>query len=312
MQRQQNRFVYSNGRKNLRANKISSQFKRRVTEKKARILGYDARYLHFPVVRATSGKVALVCFHGWLDNAASFVPLAEELGDFEIYAWDFLGHGKSDHKHAGERYHYIDLVAFIDAALAHIPAERIILLGHSMGAGACALYAGTAQKKLTKVILIEGFSPMTADPADAAKILSDGLADLKKAEKLTKPVYKKFAEALAVRVRINGLTEQTALPLVRRATVKVKGGYTWRADFRLRASSLVRMTFAQVENILGKISVPVLVILGEKGMPELRRVAEQKQRLFQKGALKILPGHHHLHMDHSAEVATEIRAFIKE
>lgn len=288
-------------------NKTSPAFKRRAVEKKARILGYSASYLHFPTRRP---KGVIVCFHGWLDNAASFVPLAEGLKDFEIFAWDFLGHGKSEHKHAGERYHYIDLVAFIDAAVAHVAVGDIILLGHSMGAGACALYAGSAVSKVSKLVLIEGFSPMTAEAADAAKILGDGISDLKKAEKLPKPVYKKFAEALAVRMRINGLSEATARPLVRRATVKVKGGYTWRADFRLRASSLVRMTFAQVENILGKITAPVLVILGAKGMPELRRVAEQKQNLFQKGTLMILPGHHHLHMDHATEVVAEVRKFI--
>lgn len=301
-------------------------FRRKVIERKARVLGYDARYLHFPVARKT--KKVLVCFHGWLDNAASFVPLAEHLKDYEIFAWDFLGHGRSEHKHPGERYHYIDLVPFIGAAIEHIQADSITLVGHSMGAGACALYAGAASAqdasrvaggkkvstrqtpaKIERLVLIEGFSPMTAEPGDAAKILNEGL--LNKSENLPKPVYKKLEEMLAVRMRINGLTAKTALPLVERASIKIKNGYTWRADFRLRAPSLVRMTFPQVQDILEKITVPTLVVLGENGMPQLRHAAEQKGNLFRNGQIRILPGHHHLHMDNAVNIATEFRNFCR-
>ena len=105
-------------------------WKRKKVECRAELLGYKTTYLHFPAKHA---KGTLVCFHGWLDNAASFVPLAESLPDYEFFAWDFLGHGKSAHKHLGDRYHYIDLIPFIDAALFHLGKDNIILTGHSMG-----------------------------------------------------------------------------------------------------------------------------------------------------------------------------------
>lgn len=283
-------------------------FKRKAREKTARLLGYRTQYLHYS---CRQPRATLVCFHGWLDNAASFTPLAEVLADFEIYAWDFLGHGKSEHRHAGERYHYVDLVPFIDAALAEVHAENKVLVGHSMGAGACALYAGAAGKNIRKLVLIEGFAPMTAEPEDAAKILAEGMHDFKKAQSLPKPHYDNFSDAVKVRMRINSLSEETAIPLVKRASLKTKDGYTWRADFRLRAPSLLRMTGPQVKNILSQIQAPTLVILGDKGMPQLRTAAEKKADFFPHAEVQLLPGHHHLHMDNAAAVAGVIEKFIE-
>jgi len=277
-------------------------------EGSAEILGYKAKFLHWKV---SQPKATLVCFHGWLDNAASFAPLAHELAEYEIIAWDFLGHGKSAHRHRGDRYHYIDLVSFIDAAVEKTKAAaEMVLVGHSMGAGAVALYAGSSGQKISKIVLIEGFAPMTANAGDAAKILTEGLRDFKKASLLPKPTYKNFDDLTKIRMRVNGLREDTAAVLVRRAAQKIKAGYTWRADFRLRAPSLVRLTIEQVENILASVKAEVLVILADKGMPQLRAFAAKNKNIFLKGRIEILAGHHHLHMDAAATVASSIRKFL--
>lgn len=280
---------------------------RRPREKSISILGYRARYLHYACAHP---RATLVCFHGWLDNAASFTTLANALTDCEIYAWDFLGHGKSAHKHAGERYHYIDLVPFIDAAWQSVEAPHKVLVGHSMGAGACALYAGAAGSHVKKLVLIEGFSPMTAEPEEAAKILAEGVKEFKKAQLLPKPDYKSIADAVKIRMRVNGLSEEAALPLVQRAIMRTKTGITWRADFRLRAPSLMRMTQAQVKNILQAIEAHTLVILGDKGMPELKKAAESYKGYIRHATLETLPGHHHLHMETSSGVAERIAGLL--
>lgn len=283
------------------------QQNRKASEKTIAILGYRARYLHYA---CTKPRATLLCFHGWLDNAASFTRLANALTDCEIYAWDFLGHGKSEHKHAGERYHYIDLVPFIDAAWQSVEAPHKVLVGHSMGAGACALYAGAAGHHVKRMVLIEGFSPMTAEPEDAAKILAEGVKDFKKAQLLPKPDYKTIADAVKIRMRVNGLSEAAALPLVKRAIMRTKTGITWRADFRLRAPSLLRMTQAQVKNILQSIEAQTLVILGDKGMPELKKAAETYGGWIRHATIETLPGHHHLHMETASRVAERVAEFL--
>ncbi len=282
---------------------------RKAAEKTLSILGYRAHYLHYA---CAAPRATLVCFHGWLDNAASFTTLANELTDCEIYAWDFLGHGKSEHKHAGERYHYIDLVPFIDAAWQSVEAAHKVLVGHSMGAGACALYAGVAGHHVKKLVLIEGFSPMTAEPEDAVKILAEGVKEFKKAQLLPKPDYKHVSDAVKIRMRVNGLSEAAALPLVKRAIMRTKTGITWRADFRLRAPSLLRMTQAQVKNILQSIEARTLVILGDKGMPELKKAAEAYRGWIRQATLETLLGHHHLHMEKTSGVVARIAAFLRQ
>jgi pimeloyl-ACP methyl ester carboxylesterase len=282
-------------------------FRRKKKEGSARILGYKACYLHFA---AEKPAATLVCFHGWLDNAASFVPLAEALPEYEIFAWDFLGHGKSAHRHPGERYHYIDLVPFIDAALRQIDKREVVLLGHSMGAGASALYAGALGERLKALVAIEGFSPITAEANDAPQILAEGVREFAKAENLPKPVYKSVAEAVRVRMRVNGLSREAATPLVARAVKKIAQGVTWRADFRLRAPPLIRMTQSQVKSLLSAIQIPALLILGKQGMKEFNRIADSDADIGKIFEIVKLHGHHHLHMDNATQVAAAIRKFL--
>jgi len=43
-------------------------------------------------------ETPVLALHGWLDNAASFIPLAQHLNETNLIALDFPGHGKSEHR----------------------------------------------------------------------------------------------------------------------------------------------------------------------------------------------------------------------
>ena len=43
----------------------------------------------------------LLALHGWLDNAASFAPMAAHLAAFDLVALDLPGHGASSHRAEG-------------------------------------------------------------------------------------------------------------------------------------------------------------------------------------------------------------------
>ena len=51
-----------------------------------------------------------LCLHGWLDNANSFLPLAEKLPQLQLVAIDLPGHGQSDHRSPDAHYHFLDWV----------------------------------------------------------------------------------------------------------------------------------------------------------------------------------------------------------
>ncbi|MFT6691664.1 MAG: pimeloyl-ACP methyl ester carboxylesterase, partial [Colwellia sp.] len=64
----------------------------------------------------------VLCLHGYLDNAASFLPLMQEivqpisqksdlLLNRRIIALDWPGHGYSDHRSVGAHYHFFDYVS---------------------------------------------------------------------------------------------------------------------------------------------------------------------------------------------------------
>ena len=45
-----------------------------------------------------SDPTPVLCLHGWLDNANSFLPLAAAMSTQSLLAVDFAGHGLSSHR----------------------------------------------------------------------------------------------------------------------------------------------------------------------------------------------------------------------
>ena len=59
----------------------------------------------------------VLALHGWLDNAASFLPMAPYLRDFDLVALDLPGHGRSMHLPPGADYSFPGAIAnVLDAA----------------------------------------------------------------------------------------------------------------------------------------------------------------------------------------------------
>ena len=70
------------------------------------------------------GAPRILCLHGWLDNAASFIPLADSLAGFELLALDFAGHGLSSHRPEDSRYYFADYVFDVDQVMQQLEIGR--------------------------------------------------------------------------------------------------------------------------------------------------------------------------------------------
>ncbi|MEO6170956.1 MAG: alpha/beta fold hydrolase, partial [Lysobacter sp.] len=83
----------------------------------------------------------VMALHGWLDNAASFLPLHAHLPGLDLVALDMPGHGASDHLPEAAEYTVVNTARAMFAAADALGWERFSLLGHSLGGAVASLMA---------------------------------------------------------------------------------------------------------------------------------------------------------------------------
>ena len=253
----------------------------------------------------------LLAVHGWLDNAASFIPLAPLLGDYRIVAVDLPGHGQSPWRDAGATYHFVDWVPVIFEVADALGWERFTYVGHSMGAAIGSLAAGTFPERIASLTMIEGLGPLVYEDHEVPERL--GAFILQRRRLIRKePHPHPSREAAAKRLSrvVSMLSVESARMLVDRGTKEVAGGFTWRTDPRLRRISPIRFTEGQVEAFVARIAAPSLVILAEDGWPLPVEIMESRLAKFSRVEVARLAGGHHIHMELASTVADVIADFL--
>lgn len=265
----------------------------------------------------TPGAPRVLALHGWLDNAASFLPLAPFLDGIELVAIDMPGHGRSAHLPAGADYSFAGALAnLLDVADA-LGWDRFGLLGHSMGGAIGSLLAAACPERVTRLLAIEAIGTLAETPEQTVPRLRDALAAQRALRDKRLRVFPDVDSAVrarqfASRVPGSGLGEAEVRLLVARGLRAVDGGYTWSSDPRLTLPTLVRMTEAQVEALVAGISCPVRAIFADPAQPYLPDgLRRSRTRLLPAGEIVVMPGGHHLHMQQPAEVAAAIGDFLR-
>ncbi len=265
----------------------------------------------------TPGAPRVLALHGWLDNAASFLPLAPFLDGIELVAIDMPGHGRSAHLPAGADYSFAGALAnLLDVADA-LGWDRFGLLGHSMGGAIGSLLAAACPERVTRLLAIEAIGTLAETPEQTVPRLREALAAQRALRDKRLRVFPDVDSAVrarqfASRVPGSGLGEAEVRLLVARGLRAVDGGYTWSSDPRLTLPTLVRMTEAQVEALVAGISCPVRAIFADPAQPYLPDgLRRSRTRLLPAGEIVVMPGGHHLHMQQPAEVAAAIGDFLR-
>lgn len=253
----------------------------------------------------------VLALHGWQDNAATFDRLAPLLPDYRIVAMDFAGHGFSDWRAAGMRYHTLDHVDDVLAVADQLGWSRFRLMGHSMGAGIGVLLAGAMPERIEQLVCIDGLGPYAGAPEEAPQILREALLEWRGWEAPAERVLAGMEQAVEARRRgFTPLGAEAARILCSRSLKAVEGGYSWTTDRRVRLHSSLRLSEAQVEAFLQGIGASVLVIRAESGFPAAWEVFAKRLQALRDAELVALPGGHHLHLDESpGRVAAEVRRF---
>ena len=264
-----------------------------------------------------AGSPKVLALHGWLDNAASFLPLAQHLPGIELVAIDMPGHGRSAHLPPGADYSFAGALAnLLDVADA-LGWQRFAVLGHSMGGAIGSLLAAACPGRVTRLLAIEAIGTLAETVEQTVPRLREALAAQRALRDKRLRVFPDVDSAVrarqfASRVPGSGLGEAEVRLLVARGLRAVDGGYEWSSDQRLTLPTLVRMTEPQVEALLAGIDCPVRAIFADPAQPyladDLRR---RRTHCLPRGEMIVLPGGHHLHMQQPAEVAAAIGDFLR-
>jgi len=259
----------------------------------------------------SKGQPVVLALHGWLDNAASFLPLADHLRGLQLVALDLPGHGRSDHWPPGHIHHFVDWVPVVIGVAEALAWPRFSLLGHSMGSGISTLVAGAAPERIDRVVLLEGLGPMSTPARDAPKQLADAMRSEAELAAAGNRLFADLETAITARLRDSGLDREAARLLVERGTEVTEGGVRFTHDPRLRSRSRLRLTEDQVRAFLAAVACPVLAVRATAGWPYPRDILAERLDVLRDVTLVEVEGGHHLHMTHPERVAPIIRDFFR-
>jgi len=253
----------------------------------------------------------VLALHGWMDNAASFIPLASRLSGLHIVALDFVGHGRSDHRPHSCGAHFIDWVADVLGLVEALGWKDFSILGHSMGAAIGAQTAAVAPDAIQRLILLDGFGPLS-DPAEEAPARLAKALDAERRQKTTEDSPCRSLEA-AVKARMRSgadLTPEAARLLVERGTEPCSEGVRFRHDPRLKLPSRTRLTEEQVLAFLQGVTCPVLAVRPKGGWPVPEDIINRRLGAFTDLKRLEVEGGHHVHLTHPERVAEAVSGFL--
>jgi pimeloyl-ACP methyl ester carboxylesterase len=268
----------------------------------------------------TGAPVRVLALHGWLDNAASFVPMSAWFDDIDLVALDLPGHGGSAHRAPGHDYVFVDWIHDVLDALDALGWESAGLLGHSMGGGIASLVAAAMPKRVERLALIEALGPIGGRAEDAVTRLRQATQARRLADAPTRegrPARAARAmpsreEAIDLRLAASSMTREAAALIVERNLREVDGGVAWRSDPRLKLPGHVRSDETTVQAWLGAIECPVLVIAADPSPPYFTpSVRDARLHALRDGRCVSIAGGHHLHMEQPEDVAAVLLPFLR-
>jgi pimeloyl-ACP methyl ester carboxylesterase len=251
----------------------------------------------------------LLALHGWLDNAASFRPMATLLGGYDLVALDMPGHGRSFHYPADAEYSLFSTILDVLAAADALGWQRFALLGHSMGGAIASMLAAAAPERITRLSLIEALGPLAGTENTTASRLRDAVTQRRALDDKRKRVF--TDPELAVQARmytsITALDEASSRLMIERGIRAVEGGYEWSSDARLTLPTAVRMSEAQIQDCLRAIACPVTLLIADPTPPYFPpALRDARVACVPQMRSVSLPGSHHLHMTHPVEVVAAL------
>lgn len=257
----------------------------------------------------------LFMVHGWMDVAASFQFLVDELkGDWHVVSPDWRGFGESEWSHQ-KCYWIPDYLADLDALLElYSPDEAVRLVGHSLGGNVSTLYAGVRPERLRAFVNLEGLGLPGDAPEEAPTRMRKWLGEMQ-----TAPTLSTYASRAAVAERLQKTNPR--LPMDRAAflaahwsRVGVDGRFEILGDPAHKVINPYLYRADEAAAIWGAITAPVLWVMARdsdyaKRMDQHPGYAERIARIPLVERTWVAESGHMIHHDQPAKVSRLIEDF---
>ncbi|CAH8217508.1 Hydrolase [Vibrio aestuarianus] len=263
---------------------------------------------------AQTAEVSVVFLHGWLDNSSSFLTTINELSwrlsGAHLCAIDLPGHGLSSHKSNDNFYPFHDYIDDIYQLLLNLSPNRLVLVGHSLGALIASCYSAAFPEQVAGLIQIEGVGPLAESPDKSVTRLRNGVLSRQRIRRKPKRSLPTLEDAIARRSAVNHLDTKLIRPVVERGIEQRGEQWVWRHDVKLNSDSLFRMSFEHARQFSGQIPCPHRVILGDQGFGYLKQncdcLVNNHCEMF------TISGGHHCHLEQPSQVAELIFGLVNK
>jgi pimeloyl-ACP methyl ester carboxylesterase len=140
---------------------------------------------------AGKGSKTIILVHGWTCDDTSWTEQVPALSKtFRVVTLDLPGHGRSDSPRDGK--FSMDLFArAVEAVRSESRADKVVLVGHSMGTPVIRQYARLYPQHVAGLVLVDGlvFMPASSGRAAAPPIQPAGPEGLKARENMIKGMF---------------------------------------------------------------------------------------------------------------------------
>ncbi|WP_047046785.1 alpha/beta fold hydrolase [Vibrio mexicanus] len=268
---------------------------------------------------ANMSPISIVFLHGWLDNAASFettmLALHAIASSFHLCAIDLPGHGNSTHKPNSNFYPFHDYIDDLNQFLRILSPNRCLLVGHSLGALIASCYSAAFPEKVSGLVQIEGYGPLSEQEESSVSRLRQGVQSRDRVRKKPRRLLSSVEEAVARRAKVNEIAGELIAPVVKRGIVAAEGRYAWKHDSKLQTDSLYRMSPSHAAQVMKEIQCPMLTILGEQGFEHIHSQSEirgDERELGTERQRVVIEGGHHCHLESPVRVSDLIFGLVNK
>ncbi len=255
----------------------------------------------------------LLLVHGGRDHCRSWDAMARALRPhFHVVAPDLRGHGDSDWARGGS-YSLTEYVYDLSRLLRAVTAERVTIIGHSMGGMVGLIHSGTFPDQVSSLVVLDGVTVLPGmKPPPANERVTKWVGQLDKLEAREPRRYRTIEEAAAQMRARNArlppeLTHHLATHGVRR---NEDGTYSWKFDPYQRVTAPHRLSADDHVSLWSRIACPALLLqAGESFLASAK--ADGLERYFPQARVETISGAGHwLHHDKPDEVLRAIRTFL--